>query len=106
MRSRLSKIKGKVKIQGFSDIKPGDVIELAGFGVRFNGVAFVATIAHRMSTDSVWFRDIEFGLDKDWFVDNYEDIIDKPAAGLVPAVQGLQIGIVTNIHEDPEGEDR
>jgi len=106
MRSRLSKIKGKVKIQGFSDIKPGDVIELAGFGDRFNGVAFVSSIAHRMSNDSGWFTDIEFGLDKDWFTDNYNDIVEKPASGLVPAIHGLQIGIVTNIHEDPDGEER
>ena len=106
MRSRLSKIKGKVKIQGFSDIKPGDVIELAGFGDRFNGVAFVSAIAHRMSIDNPWSTDIEFGLDKEWFTDNYNDIIDKPASGLVPAIHGLQIGIVTNIHEDPEGEER
>ena len=106
MRSRLSKIKGKVKIQGFSDIKPGDVIELAGFGDRFNGVAFVSAIGHRMSTDNPWSTEIEFGLDKNWFTDNYNDIVEKPASGLVPAIHGLQIGIVTNIHEDPEGEER
>lgn len=106
MRSRLSKIKGKVKIRGFSEIKPGDVIELEGFGDRFNGVAFVSAIAHRISANSNWFTDIEFGLDKDWFAITYDDIVDKPAAGLVPAVQGLQIGVVTNIHEDPDGEDR
>lgn len=106
LRSRLSKIKGKVKIQGFSDIKPGDVIELAGFGDRFNGVAFVSSISHRMSTESVWFTIIEFGLDQDWFADSYEDIVDKPASGLLPAIHGLQIGIVTNIHEDPDGETR
>ncbi len=106
MRSRLSKIKGKVKIQGFSDIKPGNTIELAGFGDRFNGVAFVSAIAHRFSGDSGWFTDIEFGLDKEWFTDNYNDVVEKPASGLVPAIHGLQIGIVTNIHEDPEGEER
>ncbi len=106
MRSRLAKIKGKVKIQGFSDIKPGDVIELAGFGARFNGVAFVSSIAHRMSGDTPWFTDIEFGLDKDWFTDIYNDIVEKPASGLVPAIHGLQIGVVTNIHDDPEGEER
>jgi len=106
MRSRLAKIKGKVKIQGFSDIKPGDVIELVGFGDRFNGVAFVSTIAHRMSGTSAWSTDIEFGLDKDWFADNYNDIAEKQASGLVPAIHGLQIGIVTNIHEDPDGEER
>jgi Rhs element Vgr protein len=106
MRSRLSKIKGKVKIQGFSDIKPGHVIELAGFGDRFNGVAFVSTVAHRMSAEEAWFTDIEFGLDKDWFTDIYNDIVEKPASGLVPPIHGLQIGIVTNIHEDPDGEER
>ncbi len=105
MRSRLSKIKGKVKIVGFSDIKPGDVIELVGFGERFNGVAFVSAIAHRMSGSSAWSTDIEFGLDKDWFTDNYNDIVEKPASGLIPAIHGLQIGIVTNI-QDPEGEER
>jgi Rhs element Vgr protein len=106
MRSRLSKIKGKVKIQGFSDIKPGNVIRLAGFGDRFNGVAFVATIAHRFTVDDAWITEIEFGLDKDWFVDRYDDIVEKPASGLVPSIHGLQIGIVTNIHEDPDGEER
>lgn len=106
MRSRLSKIKGKVKIQGFSDIKPGHVIELAGFGDRFNGVAFVSSVAHRMSGEEAWLTDIEFGLDKDWFTEIYNDIVEKPASGLVPAIHGLQIGIVTNIHEDPDGEER
>jgi Rhs element Vgr protein len=106
LRSRLAKIKGKVKIQGFSDVKPGNVIELAGFGDRFNGRAFVSSIAHRISADTNWFTEIEFGLDQDWFANLYEDIIEKPAAGLVPAVQGLQIGVVTNIHEDPDGENR
>jgi Rhs element Vgr protein len=106
LRSRLSKIKGKVKIQGFSDIKPGNVIELAGFGDRFNGVAFVSSIAHQMSSDSNWFTTIEFGLDKDWFRNMYDDIEDKPASGLLPSAHNLQIGVVTNIHEDPDGEER
>ncbi len=106
LKSRLSKIKGKVKIQGFSDIKPGNVIELAGFGERFNGVAFVSSIAHQVSSQSNWFTDIEFGLNKDWFMNQYDDIEDKPAAGLLPAVHNLQIGVVTNIHEDPDGEER
>jgi Rhs element Vgr protein len=106
LRSRLSKIMGKVKIQGFSDIKPGNTIDLAGFGDRFNGVAFVSSVAHRMSAETSWITEIEFGLAKEWFIESYDDITHKPASGLVPAVRGLQIGIVTNIHEDPEGEER
>ncbi len=106
LRSRLSKIRGKVKIQGFSDIKPGNVIDLAGFGDRFNGVAFVSVIAHRFASNSNWYTDIEFGLCQEWFAGKYDDVVDKPAAGLLPAVQGLQVGVVTQIHEDPDGEDR
>ncbi|MFA8436122.1 MAG: type VI secretion system tip protein VgrG [Marinifilaceae bacterium] len=106
MRSRLAKIRGKVKIQGFSNISPGDIIELAGFGDRFNGVAFVSSISHRVTSKSIWYTDIEFGLDKDWFANRYSNIMDLPAAGMVPGVHGLQVGVVTNIHEDPDGEDR
>ncbi|WP_372772003.1 type VI secretion system tip protein VgrG [Mangrovibacterium sp.] len=106
VRSRLAKIRGKVKIQGFSDIKPGHVIQLAGFGDRMNGVAFVSSVSHRVTNDSNWFTELEFGLEKDWFVNQFSDIVDKPASGLIPAVNGLQIGLVTNIHEDPDGEER
>lgn len=106
LRSRLSKIKGKVKIAGYSEIKPGHIIELAGFGDRINGVAFVSSVAHRVSSNTPWFTEIEFGLDKDWFINLYDDIVDKPAGGLLPPVSGIQIGIVTNIHEDPDGEER
>ncbi len=106
LRSRLAKIQGKVTIQGISALKAGDVIELAGFGDRFNGVAFVSSIAHRLSSDAVWLTEIEFGLDKERFVDKYDDIIEQPAGGLVPAVRGLQIGVVTAMHEDPDGEHR
>jgi uncharacterized protein involved in type VI secretion and phage assembly len=30
----------------------------------------------------------------------------KPASGLLPAISGLQIGIVSQLEEDPDGEDR
>ena len=106
LRSRLAKIRGTVKIQGFSDIKPGHVIQLAGFGDRMNGPAFVSSVSHRVTNDSDWYTEIEFGLQKDWFVNLYNDIVDKPAGGLIPSVNGLQIGVVTSIHEDPDGEER
>lgn len=106
MRSRLSKIRGRVKIIGFSDIKPGDIVELGGFGDRFNGKAFVSSIFHEISPNSKWYTNIEFGLDQQWFSHKYDDILEKPASGLVPAIQGLHQGIVTNIHEDPDGEGR
>lgn len=106
MRSRLAKIRGRVKIIGFSEIKPGDIVELGGFGDRFNGKAFVSSIFHELSPDKKWYTHIEFGLDQQWFSHKYDDILEKAASGLVPAIQGLHQGIVTNIHEDPDGEGR
>ena len=106
LRSRMAKIIGQVKILGTSELKPGDIIELGGLGTRFNGNAFVSSVLHQVSPNKRWYTHIEFGLSQDWFARRYEDIIDEPAAGLVPAIEGLQIGIVTNIHEDPDGEDR
>jgi Rhs element Vgr protein len=106
LKSRLSKVQGRVKITGFSDIKPGHMIELENFGDRFNGPAFVSAVNHLSTTDHGWQTEIEFGLDREWFINRYDDIIARQASGLVPPIHGLQIGVVTNIHEDPDGENR
>lgn len=106
VRSRLAKIKGNVKTIGFKDLKPGDTVAFTGFGDRFNGKAFVSSVVHSFTSDSAWYTNIIFGLDQNWFHKNYMDLLDSPASGLLPAISGLQNGIVTNIHEDPDGEFR
>lgn len=105
LKSRMAKIIGRVKCQGFGDIKPGHLLELQGVGDRFNGTAFVASVRQQIHTRN-WETDIQFGLSPEWFTTTRPDIIDTPAAGLLPAVHGLQIGVVTQLAEDPEGEDR
>ncbi len=105
-RSRLAKIKGRVKTLGFNDLKPGDTVAFAGFGDRFNGNAFISAVIHTLTSYESWYTEIHFGLDQSWFYKKFSDIRDAPASGLVPAINGLQIGIVTNIHEDPDGEFR
>jgi len=106
LRSRLAKIQGYVQIVGFSDIKPGDIIELGGFGDRFNGNAFVSAITHTVSSNTKWKTNIQFGLSDKWYAHKYDDIIEKPASAIVPPIHGLHYAIVTNIHEDPDGEYR
>lgn len=106
MRSRLAKVRGRVKVIGYSEVKPGQMIELAGFGDRFNGNVFVSGVYHEFSPSNKWYTNIQFGLDRKWFAHRYDDILEKPAAGLLPAIQGLHQGVVTNIHEDPDGEGR
>ncbi|MCJ8291327.1 MAG: type VI secretion system tip protein VgrG [Flavobacteriales bacterium] len=104
LRARLARLRGRVKCQGISLVHPGDVVELIGVGDHYSGKVFVSATRHVISKQN-WEVDIQFGLEEDWF-SNREDIVDSKASGLVPAVNGLQIGVVTQIEEDPDSEFR
>jgi Rhs element Vgr protein len=101
-RSRMSLIRGRVALPGFGDLKLLDVMEIAGIGKRFNGKTLVSGICHRLDEQG-WRTDIQFGLSSDAFC-RESDIQDVAAAGLLPAVSGLQIGIVDKFEEDPDKE--
>ncbi|MEW7289062.1 type VI secretion system tip protein VgrG [Aquimarina sp. 2304DJ70-9] len=103
--SRLSKIQGRAKFIGFGDIKPGQLIELQGVGARFTGNAFVSAVRHDVYNGS-WYTQAQFGLKPDCFSHIHKNITDVPASGLVPAINGLQIGKVVQLQDDPEGENR
>ncbi|HTL83240.1 MAG TPA: type VI secretion system tip protein VgrG [Bacteroidia bacterium] len=106
LRSEMSKIQGRARINGTFDVKPGDMATLAGAGKTFNGPAFVSGVTQSYSSNSTWYTDIHFGYDQEWFYEKYENINDKPAAGLLPAVNGLVAGIVTDIVDQQGGEFR
>lgn len=106
MRSKLAKIRGRIRILGFNDIKVGNTIELEGMGDRFNGIAFVSSVGHQYGPGAPWYTDLEIGLSPEWLIEHYDNVMAKPSSSLVPGVNGLQIGIVTAIHDDPDGEDR
>lgn len=103
-RSSLAKIVGRAKIRGFAAIKPGQLVEVNGVGERFSGTAFVAAVRHEI-VRGAWYTDVQFGLPPDGFAQR-RDIVNVAAAGLVPAVRGLHIGIATRLEGDPDGEDR
>ncbi len=103
-RSRLSMIRGRLSVAGIPEIQVMDVMEVKGLGERFNGSALVTGVRHRVNQDG-WKTDIQFGLSPEWF--SHDSFIrEAPAAGLLPAVSGLQIGVVDAFEEDPEGEFR
>ncbi|GAA4316856.1 hypothetical protein GCM10023149_14130 [Mucilaginibacter gynuensis] len=99
LRNHLSKNVGRVRVQGNAAIKPGTLITLAGVGDRFNGDVFVSGIVHVF--DGTWLTDVQFGWQEDWFYKS-ENVMDKPASGLLPGVNGLLIGTVAEV-TDPEG---
>lgn len=104
LKSRLSKIRGTVKISGYAGVMPGQMIKLNGVGERFAGNSFVSGIRHEIG-NGLWDTIIQFGINHKWFAEE-NDIQPLPAAGFTPSVKGLQIGIVTNLENDPEGEHR
>jgi Rhs element Vgr protein len=106
LRSRMAKIKGRVRIYGTNAVKPGDMIKLGGVGNRFNGPAFVSSVTHSYSVNSTWYTDINFGFSQEWFYEKYDNIVDRPASGLLPAINGLVTGIVTDIVDQEGGEFR
>ena len=103
-RSRLSKIRGRVRIEGFPDIKPGQLISLEGAGDRFTGKLFISGVFHKIQSGQ-WSTNLQFGLREQWFAEQF-DISAHSASSLLPAINGLQTGIVTALEADPEGEER
>lgn len=105
LKSRLARVRGKVTFPGSAKPKPGQVVQLAGLGARFNGKAFISSVTHRIEQGD-WVTEAEFGLSPRWFVEEQSNIQAAPAAGLLPAIHGLHIGKVKKIHEDPDGQTR
>lgn len=103
-RSRLSKVRGRVSFQGFAEILPGNLVELTGMGERFNGIAFASSIRHEITRGN-WVTYCGFGMPPERLRPGKE-IMDVPAAGLLPAVNGLQVGVVTALAGDPDAEYR
>lgn len=104
MKHRLAKIRGKVTTDGTADVLPGQLIQLNGVGERFEGKLFVTGIRHEI-TEGNWLTTFQFGINPEWFVQTYN--VQQPLSGaMLPAIQGLHIGIVTQLESDPDGEDR
>jgi len=101
---QMSKVRGRVKFQGIPQAKPDKVLLLEGLGDRFNGKAYLTGVRHTVNSGN-WYVDAQFGLNPKWFSETYE-INTCPASGLIPAIKGLHIGIVSQLEDDPEGSDR
>ncbi|MEM9835010.1 MAG: type VI secretion system tip protein VgrG [Bacteroidota bacterium] len=103
-KSRLAKIRGRAKFQGLATILPNQLVKLNGLGARFNGLVYISAIRHEIG-DGNWTTNVELGLDESWFAERFE-ISQVRNGGLIPPVSGLQIGTVTALAGDPDGEER
>jgi Rhs element Vgr protein len=104
LRDRLAKVRGRVRFQGFAGVSAGDVLEVTGIGERFAGTHYVSGVRHSFVNGN-WETDAAFGLAPETFSATHS-VTAVAAGGLLPAVNGLQVGIVTALQDDPDGEDR
>ena len=100
----LSKIQGSITVPGTSDIKAGDMINISGFSQRFNGKAYISKVTHEVK-EGEWVTMVFVGKAPKWH-SALEDVEAISASGLIPATNGIQIGKVKKIAEDPEGNYR
>ena len=104
IKAGLARIRGHVKFQGSAKARAGSLIELTGVGKRFNGSIFVSSVKHHISQGN-WVTEVDFGLPPEWFAEQ-RDLVAPPASGYIPGVEGLQIGVVMKLDEDPKKQNR
>jgi Rhs element Vgr protein len=104
LKSKMSRVSGRVKCEGMATVNPGDIVTLSGVGDRYNGNVFVTGVRHDFDLVQGWKTHIQFGNVEKWLAE--ESMVSAPkAAALLPGVNGLQIGVVVS-NEDPDGEHR
>jgi len=104
LRAKLARLRGRVRFQGSALAKVGGVLALDGVGARFNGNVFISGVQHAIRNGQ-WLTTVEFGLAPDAFADQPSAAGPSAAGQLAPA-RGLHTGVVTQIHEDPDGQFR
>lgn len=99
-KSRDHMVRGYLSIRGNPSLLIGEVVELKGLSVNFNGKVPISGIRHRLSAGG-WVTDIQFGRSPSASYANKREVPQPLAGGLIPPVQGLQIGKVDAIELDP-----
>jgi len=103
-KAELSKIQGRLSIQGTAGILAGDVVEISDFSARYNGNAFITKVNHTLQ-DGNWITTLFVGKSVQLH-SSLPDIEEIRASGIIPASGGTQIATVKKIEEDPDGEYR
>lgn len=104
-KSALARRRGRVKFQGVADVLPGQCLQINGVGQRHSGKVFVTAVMQEIA-EGMWFTHVQFGLPMQWVAQEFDDLHEPAAGALVPAVSGLQVGVVTRLEGAAEEPDR
>lgn len=105
MRNNLSRIIGRVKLYGVSDVAPGETVKLKGVGNSFNGDAYATEVEFDFENGG-WTTTIGFGMEETPYYRLYDDIEAAPTAEFTAATHGLQIAKVVALEGDPADDYR
>ncbi len=100
IKSRLSAVQGTIRIDGNGKLKVGQTIKIENVS-RFNGNHIITGVRNTFVMGSGWYTYLQIGMDANWF-SAQSDIIETQAAGLLPGVNGLQVGTVLGHIEDAD----
>lgn len=104
LKSGLSRLRGRMRVEGTAKATLGGLIDLVGVGERFNGSVLATGVTHRIE-HGAWSTEVEFGTPAEWFTEQ-PDVVAPAAAGWVPGIEGLHVGVVLKLDADPAGEHR
>jgi len=104
LKSGLGRIQGEICFHGNATVKTGNLISLDGFGKRFNGDSYIGRVEHKIQ-DGEWTTTAGMGLPTE-SISEMPNVVAPVASGLLPGIQGLQIGKVVKLHQDPGKENR
>lgn len=95
----LSRYQGSFSFYGSEKVMPGCLIRLEGMGDRFNGKVFVGRVTHTYKPGS-WITEVGMGISSA-NITQRTDVVAPPASGLLPGIEGLHVGTVHRLDEDP-----
>lgn len=104
-RSRIAKIKGVVTVSGNAKLLHDHLVTIEKGATHFSGDAYVSGVRHLIS-NGTWQTELTIGLPAQRYIRKYNDIGSLPAAGMMPPIHGVQLGIVKQITGDPKNQNR
>ncbi|WP_299459117.1 type VI secretion system tip protein VgrG [uncultured Microscilla sp.] len=104
LKSRLAMLRGSFTLDGNAEIQPLDIALISGFNAQFDGNTIISGVRHRLGYDG-WYTDIQLGIRPENYTAQHA-VEAQNAAGLLPSIQGLQVGVVDAFEEDKQGQFR
>jgi len=99
-RTSLAANRAEVAFPGSAKAVLGETLELANLGDRFSGTGYIGAVRHEIRAGA-WTTTVETGIDPNTHAERHT-VASPDAAGLVAPMQGLQIGKVKKLEQDPD----